>query len=78
MSADGLNATVTMDCGCTMRLNIHNESEMPKQGWYYPCPTNRHSEIRGYDPSTGDPIYERDRQVTTALTDGPVERENGS
>lgn len=67
---DGYNTTVTLDCGCSFRLNIQGMDRPPEPGWYYSCPTGQHSQVREYDSRTGDPIHERDRRVATALVDG--------
>ena len=68
MSDDGFNTTVTLDCGCEARLNLPADNDWGwKVGAYDWC--SDHSEIYGYDESTGEPKYERDRRVVAVVRD---------
>jgi hypothetical protein len=58
---DGYDLTVILDCGDTMRLSSIPGWRDPERGDYYAC--SSHSPVYGYDPQTGEPLHERDRQV---------------
>ena len=61
MFNDGYDTTIVLNCGDMIRLSSVPGLPDPERGDYWSCST--HSPVYGYDPQTGDPQYERDRQV---------------
>lgn len=64
---DGFDTTVALDCGDTFRVNTDPRFMAFKVDDYASC--SRHSAVRGYDPETGDPEYDRDRKIVEVRRD---------
>lgn len=63
---DGLDTTVTLDCGCFFRLR-GDVAPQYKVGHYTSC--THHSAVHSYDPDFGTPNFSRDRLVVKVVRD---------